>query len=213
MNHDETARITPLLPSEWSETELDALGAFPSGLNFVLQRWGAGGDDARGMYTLGFLAHHPALARAFLTLNKHVAQDSTLSARDRELLILRISWLRKAEYEFVQHVILGRRAGLTDAELARVQQGPADAGWSEGDAAVLQAADDLYRDACIADTTWTRLAERFDHRQIMDIIFLVGCYEVLAMAIKSFRIPLEPGVAALDDATRNRMWQEVERPA
>jgi 4-carboxymuconolactone decarboxylase len=213
MHNDQAARVTPLLPPEWSDTELDALGAFPSGLKFVLQRWDAGGDDARGMYTLGFLAHHPALARAFLTLNKHVAQDSTLTARDRELLILRISWLRKAEYEFVQHVILGRRAGLTDEELARLQAGPAAAGWSDGDAAVLQAADDLYRDACIADDTWIRLAKRFDHRQIMDIIFLVGCYEVLAMAIKSFRIPLEPGVAPLDDATRARMWAANERPA
>lgn len=212
MHTDEDARVTPLLPSQWSDEELDALGAFPSGLKFVLQRWEAGGDDARGMYTLGFLAHYPALARAFLTFNKHVAQDSTLAARDRELLILRISWLRKAEYEFVQHVILGRRAGLTDEDLVRLQAGPAAAGWSDADAAVLQAADDLYRDACIADNTWSRLAERFDHRQIMDMIFLVGCYEVLAMAIKSFRIPLEPGVAPLDDATRARMRAANERP-
>jgi alkylhydroperoxidase family enzyme len=211
MQTDQDVRIAPLLPSQWSDVELDALGAFPSGLKFVQQRWEAGGEDARGMYTLGFLAHHPALAKAFLTLNKHVAQDSLLAARERELLILRISWLRQAEYEFVQHIILGRRAGLTDDELARLQQGPGAPGWTDDDAAVLQAADDLFQNACIADSTWARLAERFDHRQIMDIIFLVGCYEVLAMAVKSFRIPLEPGVAPLDDATRNRMCAQERR--
>lgn len=208
MHIDEVARVAPLLPPEWKEAELDALGAFPSGLKFVLQRWEAGGEDARGMYTLGFLAHHPALAKAFLTLNKHVAQDSTLTARDRELLILRISWLRQAEYEFVQHVILGRRAGLTDDEITRLQAGPDAPGWSDDDASLIQAADDLCRDACIGDATWARLARRFDHRQIMDIIFLVGVYEILAMAIKSFHVPLEPGVAPLDDATRARMWQQ-----
>ena len=207
MHIEQDARITPLLPSQWHEAELDALGAFPSGLKFVLQRWEAGGEDARGMYTLGFLAHYPALAKSFLTLNKHVAQDSTLVARDRELLILRISWLIQAEYEFIQHVILGRRAGLTDEEIERVQAGPDAAGWSDEDAALLQAADDLYRDACIGDATWTKLEKRYDHRQIMDIIFLVGVYDVLGKAIKSFRIPVEPGIA-LDAETRARLWRE-----
>ena len=94
MPEDTTPRVTPLLPPDWDDAALDALGAFPAGLSFVLSRWNDGGDDARGMYTLGFLAHYPALAKAFLTLNKHVAADSTLSARERELLILRISWLR-----------------------------------------------------------------------------------------------------------------------
>jgi 4-carboxymuconolactone decarboxylase len=206
MPSEPAPRVTPLLPPEWQEAELDALGAFPSGLKFVLQRWEAGGEDARGMYTLGFLAHYPALAKAFLTLNKHVAQDSTLNARERELLILRISWLIKAEYEMVQHVILGRRAGLTDEEIARVQAGPAEGSWSDADAAVLQAADDLYQDSCISDATWARLSQRYDHRQIMDIILLVGVYDVLGKAIKSFRIPLEPGVAGLDAATRARMF-------
>ncbi len=205
---DTVARVAPLLPPDWNDAELDALGAFPSGLAFVQQRWNAGGDDARGLYTLGLLAHHPALAKAFLTLNKHVAQDSTLGARERELLILRISWLRRAEYEYVQHVILGRRAGLTDEDIAGVQTGPDAALWSAVDAALLQAADDLCRDACLGNATWARLAAHYDHRQIMDIIFLVGVYEVLAMAIKSFRVPLEPGVAPLDDATRARMWRE-----
>jgi hypothetical protein len=37
------------------------------------------------------------------------------------------------------------------------------------------------------------------------MVFLVGCYDVLAMAIKSFGIPLEPGVAPLDTAAKARM--------
>jgi 4-carboxymuconolactone decarboxylase len=205
MPGEQAPRITPLLPPEWKESELDALGAFPAGLKFVQQRWAAGGEDARGMYTLGFLAHYPALAKAFLTLNKHVAADSTLSARERELLILRMCWLLQSEYEVVQHIILGRRAGLTEDELVQIQTGPGDAAWSAADANLLQVADDLHANACIGDGTWKKLAERYDHRQIMDMIFLVGCYEVLAMAIKSFRIPLEPGVAGLDPAARARM--------
>jgi alkylhydroperoxidase family enzyme len=205
MHNDEAARVDPLLPPDWNDEVLDALGAFPSGLKFVLSRWSEGGVDARGMHTLGFLAHYPPLAKAFLTLNKHVAADSTLTARERELLILRISWLRKAEYEFVQHVILGRRAGLTEEELERIQTGPDAPDWNEADADLLRVADDLHADACISPEIWTRLSARYSTRQIMDMVFLVGCYDVLAMAIKSFGIPLEPGVAPLDAAAKARM--------
>src|SRR3546814_3983089 len=77
---------------------------------------------------------HPALAKAFLTFNNHVATASTVTARVRELVILRISWLRRAEYEFIQHVILGRRAGLSDIEIERIQIGADAPGWAPLDA-------------------------------------------------------------------------------
>lgn len=207
MQNESAPRIAPLLPSAWDEVILDALGAFPKGLEFVLSRWRAGGDDARGMHVLGVMALHPPLAKAFLTFNAHVAGASTLSVRVRELAILRISWLRRAEYEFVQHVILGMRAGLSAGEIERAQLGPDAPGWDPADADLLRAVDELNADACIGDATWKRLGSCFDTAQIMDLIFLVGCYDVLAMAIKSFRAQLEPGVASLDPATRARMFE------
>jgi alkylhydroperoxidase family enzyme len=207
MHNESASRIAPLLPDAWDAVVLDALGAFPKGLEFVLSRWKAGGADARGMHVLGVMALHPPLAKAFLTFNAHVAGASTLSVRARELAILRISWLRQSEYEFVQHVILGLRAGLSAAEIERVQLGPDAPGWETADAELLRAVDELNADACIGDATWERLGARFDTAQIMDLVFLVGCYDVLAMAIKSFRTQLEPGVAPLDAAVRARMHE------
>lgn len=211
MSDNSKSRIDPLLPPAWDDEILDALGAFPSGLQFVLGRWEAGGDDARGMYTLGALAHYPALAKAFLTFNRHVAQNSTLTARDRELLILRTSWLRQSEYEFIQHDILGRRAGLTEEEVKRTQGGPDAVGWSADDAALVRVADDLHTHTRIADTTWAALSGRYDSRQIMDMVFLIGCYTALAMAMGTFDIPLEPGVQTFDAETRARMHQKPQQ--
>ncbi len=198
-------RIVPLLPPDWDEEILDALGAFPGGLKFVLSRWDDGGVDARGMHVLGSLAHYPALAKAFLTFNNHVATNSTLTARERELLILRTSWLGKSEYEFVQHVILGKRAGLTGEEVERITAGPGAPGWSVEDANLLQVADDLHDSGAITDETWATLGQRYNPQQIMDMLFLLGCYDLLATVLRSFNIPLEPGVAELDPEVRARM--------
>jgi 4-carboxymuconolactone decarboxylase len=205
MQIEPASRIAPILPSEWDETILDALGAFPRSLNFVMSRWRDGGVDARGMHALGAIARHAPLAKAYMTLNAHVAGASTLEVRVREIAILRISWLRHSEYEFVQHLILGRRAGLTDADFERIQLGPDAPGWDPGDAEVVRAVDELCAGARIGDTTWARLAQRYTVPQLIDLVFLIGCYEILAMAVNSFNIGLEPGVQPLDPETRARL--------
>jgi alkylhydroperoxidase family enzyme len=208
MQSESAPRIDPILPSGWDATTLDALGAFPRSLEFVLSRWKAGGVDARGMHVLGTMAHHPALAKAFMTFNAHVSGASTLPVRLRELVILRISWLRYSEYEYVQHVILGLRAGLSHEEIERIQAGAAAAGWDQLDADLIRAVDETHKHARIQKSTWGRLAGHLSTVQLMDLVFLIGCYDVLAMAFNTFAVQLEPGVAALDPATRDRMYAQ-----
>jgi len=196
-------RVAPLLPPDWHAAALDALSVFPSARDFVLANWQ---KDARGLNGLGVMLSHPLAAKAFLTLNNHVATASTLSKRIRELLILRISWLRRSEYEYVQHVVLGLRAGLSEAEIERLQVGPDAPGWDPVDADLLRAADELVADACIGQQTWARLsASGFTTEQLVDIIYAVGCYEIAAMMFKSLGAQIEPGVEPLDAATRARM--------
>jgi 4-carboxymuconolactone decarboxylase len=206
--NESSPRISPVLPSDWDAAIYDAVSAFPSGRDFVLARWKTGG--AQGMHGLGAMLHHPALAKAFLTFNNHIATASTVSKRIRELLILRIGWLRRSEYEFVQHLILGRRAGLSEVELERIQLGPDAPGWSQEDADLLRAVDELHAHACIKDETWARLSARFDTAQLLDMIFAVGCYDLLAMVFNTARLAVEPGVEPLTPAARARMYAQSE---
>lgn len=199
-------RIVPLTPDQWDAEACDALAAFPKSFKFVMDGWNAGDRQVRGVNVLGTLAHYPALAKAFSTFNAHVAGSSTLPVREREIVILRLSWLRRSEYEYAQHVILGRRAGLGDDELQWLQQGPEAAGWPAGDADLVRAVDELHGLSRITADTWARLARRYDQSQLLDLLFLVGCYDALALAINSLATPAEGDAAALLDAdTRQRM--------
>jgi alkylhydroperoxidase family enzyme len=192
---DTTApRLVPVLPGDWDEATIEALGGFPGARDYVLSRWRAGERSIRGMHGLGMLVHHPALARAFLTFNAHIARTQSLTPRVRELVILRISWLRKSEYEFVQHVVIARSVGLTDAEIDRVQQGPDAPGWAPEDADIVRAVDELHGQARIGEATWQRLSTRFEMTQLLDLVFAIGCYEIMAMAFNTFDMQLEPGV-------------------
>jgi alkylhydroperoxidase family enzyme len=120
-------------------------------------------------------------------------------------LILRIGWLRRSEYEFAQHLVLGARAGLSEAELERIQTGPDAAGWDPVEADVVRAVDELHANAYIEEATYTRLAAHFDTPQLLDLVFTVGCYDVLSMAFNTFRVALEPGAGLLPAAVRERM--------
>lgn len=211
MQNQFSPRVLPLLPPEWDTSTHDAAGAFPSGRDFVLSRYQDHAGGARGMHGLGVMLQYPALAKAFLTFNNHVATASTLSKRVRELLILRISWLRRSEYELIQHIVLGRNAGLSEAELARVQYGPDAPGWDPIDAELVRAVDELHADARIQDATWARLSAHFSTQQLMDLVFAVGCYDMLAMVFKTLGVQLEPGVDPLDPAVRERMHARASR--
>ena len=145
----------------------------------------------KGLNALGTLARHPELTTAFHTFNGHVLFGSTISARQRELLVLRVATLRRAEYEWTQHVVLAGDAGISPTEVERVVEGPDAAGWDPFEAALLRAVDELLADAEVSDGTWATLAEQLDTQQLMDLVFTVGAYEIVAMAFKSFGVELD----------------------
>jgi 4-carboxymuconolactone decarboxylase len=204
-------RLAPVLPPDWNAAHYEAISAFPHGRDFILSTFGDQTGAARGMHGVGVLLQHPALAKAFLTFNDHVAIRSSLSKRLRELLVLRISWLRRSEYELAQHLVVARNAGVTDAEIEAVLRGPAAASWEPAEAAALQAVDELHDEARISDATWQQLRAHFSSEQCMDLVFTVGCYDLLAMVFKTFGVQLEPGVAAIDAALRERMHAQATR--
>ena len=140
------------------------------------------------------LVRHPKLLKRWMVFGNHILAKSTLPPRERELLILRIGWLCKAEYEFGQHVRIGRSAGLSDEEIERVGAGPDAPGWSSADATLLRAVDELHSDAFISDVTWQELAERYEVPQLMDVVFTVGQYNMLGMALNSLGVQPESPV-------------------
>ena len=143
------------------------------------------------------LANHPGLARRWLVFGNHVLAKSTLPARERELVILRIGWLCRAGYEWGQHVVIGKASGLADEEIARIAKGPEADGWSAADRALLRATDELHADAFVSDATWNELAARFSTQQLMDLVFTVGQYNLVSMALNTFGVQPEPGLPGL----------------
>jgi alkylhydroperoxidase family enzyme len=147
---------------------------------------------ASGANIFTTLVRHPDLFRRWIPFGGALLSGA-LSARDRELLILRTGFNCGAEYEWAQHVLLGRAAGLTDEEIERVARRPLD-GWPAPDRLLLQAADELHQDFEIAEDTWAELAERYDTEQLIEVPMLVGHYHLVAMTLRSLQVELDEGL-------------------
>ena len=175
-------RIPPLDPSEWDEETREIVG----------RTRGVGGGAVLQIFST--LARHPKLLKRWTVFGNHVLAKSTLPARERELAILRVAWLCRAEYEWAQHVAIARRAGVTDGEMRRVIEGAEAAGWSAADAVLLRAVDELHADSFVGEATWKALAERFGERELIDLIFCVGQYHLVAMVLNTLGVQLDPGL-------------------
>lgn len=137
------------------------------------------------------LAHHPKLLKRWTVFGNHVLAKSTLPPREREILILRIGWLCRAEYEFSQHKRISLDLGMSEEEIQRVCDGPDAPGWTPFESALVRAADELHSDAFISDPTWKALSERFSTQQMIDVVFTVGQYNLVSMALNSLGVQPE----------------------
>ena len=146
------------------------------------------------------LAHHPKLMKRWLVFGNHVLAKSTLGARERELVILRAGYRCRAGYEWGQHVPIAKASGLTDEEIERIASGPEAAGWSDLDRALLRATDELHDDQFVTDATYAELATHYDTQQLMDLVFAIGQYHLVSMALNTFGVQLEPGAPGFPDA-------------
>jgi 4-carboxymuconolactone decarboxylase len=169
-------RVPPLPADQWDDAVDHAL----SGMLPAERR-----NPSSAGNLLATLVRHPKLTRAFLRFNNHLLFASTLSARLREVAVLRVAHLSDCEYEWRHHVRMGRDVGLTDEDIDGIQRGEAS---DELDLAILRAVDELQDKSVISDATWATLSEHLDERQRMDLIFTIGCYGALAMAINTFGV-------------------------
>jgi alkylhydroperoxidase family enzyme len=165
-----TPRIPPLSPDEFTSEQAEQVGAWS---HLVFSR---------------VLARRPDMYRIFVPFIEKVIAGTRLPPRDRQIVVLRTLALADETYELHHHKAISRNAGMSEAEITAATSGE---GLSGFDRTLADAAYQLLRRQTINDATWAALAERYSEEQLMEVVFLGGCYTTMAMLTKSFRMPLE----------------------
>ncbi len=140
------------------------------------------------------LARNKPINRAFGPFAQAVLFDGGLSRHNVELAVLRMGWNCQAVYEFGQHTLFGRDAGLTPAEIYAVTRPLNQHAWTDEERIVLQVVDELYADDCVGDDTWNAAAAIFSDAEMLHLVMAAGCYRVVSGVLNSCGVQLDDGV-------------------
>lgn len=172
---DPPARLSQIRDEEFTDETRAFFGQWVGGIF----------KNADANPVLRTFAHHPVLANAFSPLNVHLLSTNTLPVKERQIAIMRTAWLTKATYMWSSHLNTSRVCGLSDEMYAPIQHGPDDPYFSDFERVVMRATEDLVRDHEVSEANWTALREQWDEKQILDFLFTVGCYVMVAGVMRS----------------------------
>ena len=185
----EWRRLAPSDPENWSDSTRNVLGGTVAPVAELEGK--AAAADSGPLNILRTIAHHPNLLEPFLGFATALAVRGVLPRRSSELLALRAAWNCRSAFEWAHHVVYARAAGLTEAEIAAVPQGPQADVWDAADRELLQAADELHDGQTLSDATWESLRARWNDAQLVEIPFVVGQYTMLSMVANATGVAVE----------------------
>jgi alkylhydroperoxidase family enzyme len=177
-----SARIAPLAESQWTDEHRALVAAYA--------------PDGRPGNALRTLLHIPLLVKGVMPFRQYISRDSSLTPRHRALLVLRTSWLLNNAYLWAEHAPAARAAGLSNAELRRIAEGPDTAGWDAFEATLLRLADQLFRNSFINEGLYRALTAQYDLFHLMDAVMTVA--EVTTTSLLHNSLGVQPDAGAAD---------------
>jgi alkylhydroperoxidase family enzyme len=162
-----------------------------------------------------FVKNRPMTAAMIPWGTYALGRQSSLTRRERELVILRTCARCGCDYEWGVHVAhFAERAGLTIAQLASLAGGTyADHCWpDERDRLVVETVDALHDTSDVDDDLWSRLSSSFEEPQLLDLLLLTGWYHAISFVAQATRLPPENGAPSLREHRGSGPVPEPARP-
>ena len=141
------------------------------------------------------LLHSPPVAEGWNALLGALRGATTLPADLRELVVLRVAVLNDADFEWVSHEPIARRAGLAESQLQVLRRpgAAAEPVWTPVQAAVLAFTDASAGAVAVPDPVFAAVREHLDDRQVVELAVLVGGYSMVARFLVAMQVPPPDG--------------------
>ena len=169
----EPTRFVPLKPEELTPAQkewADAIAAPPRNAKFTNPPYRA-------------YVRNPELAPKLSALSDYLRWNSSLPARLSEFAILITARQWSAQYEWFAHYPLAMKAGLAPEVARDIANGVRPQTMKQDEAALYDLAMALYRDKKVSDDIYRAAQQTFGERGIMDIIGLIGYYDLVSMTL------------------------------
>jgi 4-carboxymuconolactone decarboxylase len=133
---------------------------------------------------------NPELAPRLSALSDYLRWNTSLPPRLSEFAILLTARQWTAQYEWFAHYPLALKAGLDPKILADLSAGRRPDTMRDDEAVLYDLVTALYRDKKVTDPVYKAAADKFGERGVMDIIGIIGYYDLVSMTL----ITMQAGV-------------------
>jgi len=158
---------------------------------------------ARGAKGIGFMStvlHNQNLYDVWRPLARYLNASTTLTLRDREIVILRTAWLSHSQYEWGNHALVVATGNvLSDQEMLGIRLGSSAPNWTPAEAALIAATEEYKASSAISEATWQTLSDTYSDEQLVELLVLIGFYWLIAFFASSVQIDLEEGLPSMYD--------------
>jgi alkylhydroperoxidase family enzyme len=143
------------------------------------------------------LLWHPRLAKRVNDLLMTLIFEGELDARLRELVIMRLGWKTRSDYEWTQHWRIARQLGVPEEDLLAVRDWEASDRFDAADRAVLTATDETLETGSLSAETWARCkAQVGGTAALLELVTAIGNWRMISSLLRSLEIPVEEGTAS-----------------
>lgn len=180
------ARIKPVTDEELTDEQTEILETVS--------------EAARDVIIFRTSLRAPTAMKAILPWSNYLGSKKTCSLpwRQRELIVLRSSFMCTSGYEWSHHTYLGERAGLEKIEIAALRNAVEEHVWDDEDQALIDMCDELATINHVRDDTWNKVAKFYDQKQLMDAVYTSSYYQMVSKYTNAFGMQIDKGLT-LDD--------------
>jgi len=176
-----TQRITSRPMTEMRQEWLQTLDRIPgTGLK----------GDGFPHNVLGVLMHNPDVFGPFLDYWVTCKLKMHFSAREQELVILRMGCLFRSDYVFKHHVPLALEFGVSEAEVQAIREGRYD-NFAQREAAMLTLTDEFMVTRTLSAATWAKYNTTLSATEVVDLIGLVSQYVLFGLVNNVAQVQVE----------------------
>ncbi|MSQ57712.1 MAG: carboxymuconolactone decarboxylase family protein [Limnohabitans sp.] len=138
------------------------------------------------------LLNSPPVAQGWLNFLTAIRQKCLLSGKIRELSILRIAVINKADYEFKSHIPFGLKEGLSNEEIHALENWQASSLFNDLEKAVLAYTDSMTKEVHVPDAVFQKVNQYFDARGMTELTATIAAYNLVSRFLEALEIDPEP---------------------
>ena len=145
------------------------------------------GQRGKLLNLYGMLLHSPPVAEGWLAFLTAIRQKASLSARIRELAIMRIAVINGADYEFRAHEPFALAEGITQRQIDGLREGR-DELFNEVEQAVLAYTDSMTREIHVPQETFDAVKPHFNNQEMVELTATIGAYNLVSRFLEAMQI-------------------------